>query len=121
MRILFLAGAAALLGCPGTLSAQTVGTPPADPTGSNTASANLPPASTPENATFPPANRTPRDSTGEPATRSVETHATVESDTTTPAETGASRATSASQPTASTPKAYPVCSKAIHDECRSPR
>jgi hypothetical protein len=103
MRNLILAGAFAILAIPAVTSAQTTGTPPADPTGSNTASANLPPATGPNSTMDAPA---PAPSSM-PSTPAPDTSAT------------AGNAPNASPPADGGMKTYPVCTRQVHDECRN--
>jgi hypothetical protein len=103
MRNLILAGAFAILAIPAMTSAQTTGTPPADPTGSNTASANLPPATGPNSTMEAPAPATP------PA----------DAQPTAPDTTSTVSAPNASPPADASTKKYPVCTRQVHDECRN--
>jgi hypothetical protein len=103
MRTLIFAGAIAMLAAPVAINAQTAGTPPADPTGSNTASANLPPPTGPNSTMSAPEPTPPTSDAAGPDMTPTATAG------------GASNAS----PPAATPKSYPVCSKTVHDQCRN--
>jgi hypothetical protein len=99
MRNILLAGAVAILAVPAAISAQTPGTPPADQTGSNTAT--MPPAGTPPPATMAPPPSSP--DAGPAPNAAPDTMS----------------ATNTAPPPDAMNKTYPVCTKKIQDECRN--
>jgi hypothetical protein len=90
-----------------TAHAQTPGTPPADPTGSNTASANLPPASSPGAGVARPLTARPSDAASDVPSDDVRS-----TDTST-------RGTVGADPSQTRTTNYPLCSRTVRDACRN--